>query len=565
MDVKLNSGAGKGRIRIRSSLGANGGKKNGHKASFVDQINKSFNPRKSSADYYHENAMRNNLKNRNDSSDGSDSSDDDGNFHKGGNNGNTAEQRILRSKLPRKSATRASDAIANEMDKANFLTNPMPVADNEANGNMQRPKRNNRHHRNRRQKLFPKAEVTIGPWIDNGFYYDFDSPDAFTDRDLKRIKKQMDKIIRQKLPLILEEVSRDEAHRRIEDLGEPYKVKSLSGLQKTITLYHIGDKWWDLCAGLHVEHTGELDPKAISLESVAGAYWRCDGKNAMLQRIYETAWENQAQLDEYVHRQEEAKRRDHRTLGAKLSLFTIQESAGGGLVFWHPKGAVVRRVMEDFWKEAHLAAGYQILYTPHVANVELWKQSGHFDFYHESMFNQMDVEGDPFQLRPTNYPFHCLVFKDGLGSYRDLPMRWAAATTVEMAVVTTMTVTADATAAVTVTTRATASTAAVTPTTPTATVTSAPIFAASSGMSRSTARCPSSRKISTRNIPTCHRAVSKLSKTSVASTISVCLAVTPAPSLSPRSTKPPSRTMSSIKSRTVVSISLPPFNRSLGL
>lgn len=280
------------------------------------------------------------------------------------------------------------------------------------------------------QKLFPKAQVTIGPWIDNGFYYDFDSPDAFTDRDLKRIKKEMDKIIRQKLPLVREEVTPDEARRRIDAQGEPYKLEILSGLQEPITLYHIGDRWWDLCAGPHVEHTGQLDSKAILLESVAGAYWRGDENNAMLQRIYGTAWENQEQLDEYVRRREEAKRRDHRTLGAKLDLFTIQEAAGGGLVFWHPKGAIVRRIMEDFWKEAHLEDGYEILYTPHVANVDLWKQSGHFDFYQESMFDQMDVEGDAFQLRPMNCPFHCLVFRDGLRSYRDLPLRWAELGTV---------------------------------------------------------------------------------------------------------------------------------------
>lgn len=280
------------------------------------------------------------------------------------------------------------------------------------------------------QKLFPHAQVTIGPWIENGFYYDFDVSEAFTDKDLKRIKKEMDKIIRMKLPLVREEVSRSEAERRIAQIGEKYKLEILSGLQDPITIYHVGDKWWDLCAGPHVEHTGMLDGKCIALESVAGAYWRGDEKNAMLQRIYGTCWETPEQLEEYLRRKEEAKRRDHRVLGAKLGLFTIQEQAGGGLVFWHAKGARVRRIMEDFWKERHLAAGYELLYTPHVANVGLWKTSGHWDFYQDSMFDQMQVEDEVYQLKPMNCPFHCLVFKDGLKSYRELPLRWAELGTV---------------------------------------------------------------------------------------------------------------------------------------
>ena len=280
------------------------------------------------------------------------------------------------------------------------------------------------------QKLFPKAQVTIGPWIENGFYYDFDVEEAFTDKDLKRIKKEMDKIIRQKMPLVKETVSREEAEKRITQLGEKYKLEILSGLQDPITLYHIGDRWWDLCAGPHVEHTGILNSKAIALESVAGAYWRGDENNAMLQRIYGTCWETPEQLNEYIRRNEEAKRRDHRVLGQKLGLFSIQEEAGGGLVFWHPKGSRVRKIMEDFWKEKHLEADYELLYTPHVASVDLWKTSGHLDFYQESMFDQMDVENDMYQLKPMNCPFHCLVYKDGLRSYRELPLRWAELGTV---------------------------------------------------------------------------------------------------------------------------------------
>eukprot|EP00171_Calliarthron_tuberculosum_P014389 IDg14389t1 len=280
------------------------------------------------------------------------------------------------------------------------------------------------------QRLFPDAKVTIGPWIADGFYYDFDAPQPFTDADLKRIQKEMSKIMRQRLPLVREELPRTEARERIEALQEPYKLEILESINDPVTLYHIGDQWWDLCAGPHLAHTGELNPKCVALESVAGAYWRGDEKNAMLQRIYGTAWETPEQLQEHLRRKAEAKRRDHRVLGPQLGLFSIQEEAGGGLVFWHPKGAAVRRVMEDFWKDAHVRAGYDLLCTPHVANVSLWKTSGHLDFYSESMFQRIEVENEQYQLKPMNCPFHCLVFKDGLRSYRELPLRWAELGTV---------------------------------------------------------------------------------------------------------------------------------------
>lgn len=281
------------------------------------------------------------------------------------------------------------------------------------------------------QKLFPKAQVTIGPWIEDGFYYDFAGVDPFTDKDLKRIKKEMDKIIRQNFPLIREEVSREEAENRIREIGEKYKLEILNGIaSENISLYHVGDRWWDLCAGPHVESTKELDTKAILLEKVAGAYWRGDEKNEMLQRIYGTCWENEEQLKEYLRRKEEAKRRDHRLLGQKLGLYSIQNDAGGGLVFWHPKGAIVRRIIEDFWKDQHVRGGYELLYTPHVAQAGLWDTSGHSDFYKDGMFNPMDVEGEKYLLKPMNCPFHCLIFKEGLRSYRELPLRWAELGTV---------------------------------------------------------------------------------------------------------------------------------------
>eukprot|EP00587_Corethron_hystrix_P003053 CAMPEP_0113319920 /NCGR_PEP_ID=MMETSP0010_2-20120614/13925_1 /TAXON_ID=216773 ORGANISM="Corethron hystrix, Strain 308" /NCGR_SAMPLE_ID=MMETSP0010_2 /ASSEMBLY_ACC=CAM_ASM_000155 /LENGTH=689 /DNA_ID=CAMNT_0000177577 /DNA_START=200 /DNA_END=2269 /DNA_ORIENTATION=+ /assembly_acc=CAM_ASM_000155 len=293
------------------------------------------------------------------------------------------------------------------------------------------------------QKVFPEAQVTIGPWIDNGFYYDFYFPDTvdeegnavpgrkLVDGDLKKIKKAMDKIIKAKLPIHREDVSREEAAARIAAINEPFKKEILDSIPSDdISIYHIGDEWWDLCAGPHVESTGDLAPKAIALQNVAGAYWRGDEKREMLQRIYATAWKDPKQLKAYKKLREEAKKRDHRLLGKKLDLFSIQEDAGGGLVFWHPKGSTMRRKIEDFWREAHIENGYDIVFTPHIANIDLWKTSGHFDFYEEGMFDQMDVEGQEYQIRPMNCPFHCLMYKDDLRSYRDLPIRWAELGTV---------------------------------------------------------------------------------------------------------------------------------------
>nr|GMC83957.1 threonine--tRNA ligase, chloroplastic/mitochondrial 2 [Ipomoea batatas] len=292
------------------------------------------------------------------------------------------------------------------------------------------------------QKIYPNAKVTIGPWIENGFYYDFDM-EPLTDKDLKRIKQEMDRIIRRNLPLIREEVSRDEAQRRITAVNEPYKIEILDSIkEEPITIYHIGDEWWDLCAGPHVESTGNIDRKAVALESVAGAYWRGDVSKPMLQRIYGTAWETEDQLKAFIHFKEEAKRRDHRRLGQDLDLFSIQanelklklvnwqDEAGGGLVFWHPKGAVVRHIIEDAWKRIHIERGYDLLYTPHVAKADLWKISGHLDFYKENMFDQMEIENERYQLRPMNCPYHILVYKRKLHSYRDFPIRVAELGTV---------------------------------------------------------------------------------------------------------------------------------------
>ncbi|VVA90798.1 unnamed protein product [Arabis nemorensis] len=280
------------------------------------------------------------------------------------------------------------------------------------------------------QKLFPNAKVTIGPWIDNGFYYDFDM-EPLTDKDLKRIKKEMDRIISRNLPLLREEVSREEAQKRIMAINEPYKMEILESIkEEPITLYHIGNEWWDLCAGPHVETTGKINKKAVELESVAGAYWRGDEKRQMLQRIYGTAWESEEQLKAYLHFKEEAKRRDHRRIGQDLDLFSIQDEAGGGLVFWHPKGAIVRNIIEESWKRMHVEHGYDLIYTPHVAKADLWKISGHLDFYSENMYDQMEIEDELYQLRPMNCPYHILLYQRKRQSYRDLPIRVAELGTV---------------------------------------------------------------------------------------------------------------------------------------
>lgn len=282
------------------------------------------------------------------------------------------------------------------------------------------------------QKVFPSAQCTIGPWIDRGFYYDFYYPEGFSNQDMKKIKKEMYKIIRKDYPLRREEVSREEAERRIREINEPYKLELLDAIKtEPITIYHIGDEWWDLCAGPHVESTGKLDQKAFDLESVAGAYWRGDETKPMLQRIYGTAWENAEQLQAYNDFKAEAKRRDHRTIGQDLSLFSLQQdNAGGGLVFWHPKGAYMRHMIETYWKDLHLARGYELLYSPHVAKQELWKTSGHSDFYSENMYQPIKVEEEMYQLKPMNCPFHIVVYQDGYYSYKDLPIRWAELGTV---------------------------------------------------------------------------------------------------------------------------------------
>ena len=277
------------------------------------------------------------------------------------------------------------------------------------------------------QKLFPKAQVTIGPWIENGFYYDFDNPEPFTEKDLKAIKKEMVRIINRKLPVTREEVSREQAEQRIKAINEPYKLEILNDIkQEPITIYHLGEQWWDLCAGPHVENTAELNPEAIDLESLAGAYWRGDETKAQLQRIYGTAWESPEQLTEYKRRKEEALRRDHRKLGKELGLFVFSDQVGPGLPLWTPKGTMLRSTLEDFLKQEQVKRGYQQVVTPHVGRVDLFKTSGHWQKYREDLFPMMgESEEEGFVLKAMNCPFHIQIYKSELRSYRELPIRLA--------------------------------------------------------------------------------------------------------------------------------------------
>jgi threonyl-tRNA synthetase len=270
--------------------------------------------------------------------------------------------------------------------------------------------------------LFPEALPTIGPAIENGFYYDFDRAAAFTPEDLERLERRMVEIVASDFPMTGRQVTRQEAVDAF--AGNPYKVEIAREIPdgEPITLYTIGE-FTDLCRGGHAESTGAIG--AFKLTSVAGAYWRGDEHKPMLQRIYGTAWYDRGQLDEYVARLEEAHRRDHRRLGLELDLFSIEEDAGGGLVFWHPKGAIVRGLIENFIREGLRERGYQPVVTPHVVSERLYEISGHLENFGENMFGPLDAEGQRFRLKPMNCPGHILIYKSRLRSYRDLPLRFS--------------------------------------------------------------------------------------------------------------------------------------------
>jgi len=278
------------------------------------------------------------------------------------------------------------------------------------------------------KELFPDAKLAIGPAIDEGFYYDFDIDRPFTPEDLILIEKKMLEIIKQNNPFVRKVVSRQEAIELFKKSGEDYKVELLEEIEEeVVTLYKEGG-FIDLCRGPHIDLTGQVT--AFKLLSTAGAYWRGSEKNKMLQRIYGTSFTDEKDLAEYLNFLEEVKKRDHRRLGRELDLFSISEEIGPGLILWHPNGAIIRRTIEDFWLEEHSRAGYKILYTPHIAKLQLWQKSGHLDFYKEYLYSHMEVEGIDYQIKPMNCPFHIHVYKTSLRSYRDLPIRYAELGTV---------------------------------------------------------------------------------------------------------------------------------------
>ncbi len=276
--------------------------------------------------------------------------------------------------------------------------------------------------------LFPDARVAIGPAIQDGFYYDFDIDRTFTPEDIAAIEKEMEQIIRKNSPFVRKEMPREEAIALFEKTGEIYKVELIRAIPDEKVSIYEEDGFTDLCRGPHLASTGRI--AAFKLLSVAGAYWRGDERNKMLQRIYGTSFTDRKDLRKYLDFLEEVKKRDHRKLGRELDLFSISDEIGSGLILWHPNGALIRKTIEDFWRNEHLKADYKILYTPHIAKIDLWRQSGHLDFYRENMYSPMEIEGVDYEIKPMNCPFHIHVYRSALRSYRDLPLRYAELGTV---------------------------------------------------------------------------------------------------------------------------------------
>ena len=278
-------------------------------------------------------------------------------------------------------------------------------------------------------ELFPDAKLAIGPPISDGFYYDFDLPRSLTPEDLEQIDAGMKRILRGDHQFARSVISRADALRRF--AAQPYKLELIHDLPEgeEISLF-TQDTFTDLCRGPHVASTAELNAGAFKLTATAGAYWRGDERRPMLQRIYGTAWQTEQELAAYLERLVEIEKRDHRRLGRELGLFSIQEQVGPGLIFWHPKGARLRSVIEDFWKRQHYAGGYELVNTPHVGREWLWRTSGHLDFYAENMFPKLEVDNNSYYLKPMNCPFHIMIYKSDIRSYRDLPLRWAELGTV---------------------------------------------------------------------------------------------------------------------------------------
>jgi threonyl-tRNA synthetase len=288
--------------------------------------------------------------------------------------------------------------------------------------------------------LFPTAKFAIGPAIEDGFYYDFDLTRPLTPEDLAVIEAKMRAIIAANLPFERRELSPEDARAHFKD--QPYKLELIEGIlagqesedgealetaPPALSIFKHGD-FEDLCRGPHLASTGLIGP--VKLLSVAGAYWRGDEHRQMLQRIYGTAWENQAELDQYLWKMEEAAKRDHRKLGKDLDLFSTNPNIGAGLVLWHPAGAIIRHQIETFWKEEHIKRGYQLVYTPHLASEEIYKISGHLEAYGDMMYSPMDIDGNPYRAKPMNCPGHICIYQSSMRSYRDLPVRYAELGTV---------------------------------------------------------------------------------------------------------------------------------------
>jgi threonyl-tRNA synthetase len=286
--------------------------------------------------------------------------------------------------------------------------------------------------------IFPEgaAKIAIGPPIADGFYYDFDLPRPLTPEDLEEIEKRMRKVFSEEHEFIRRELSADEAREIFKD--QPYKQDLITGLEaggfdeygepleeETVISIYTHDDFVDLCRGPHVESTKDINPKAVKLLNVAGAYWRGDERNPMLQRIYGTAWKTKQDLKKYLQKLEEAKKRDHRRLGKDLDLYSTNPDVGSGLVLWHPNGAYVRYKAEQYCMDEHLKNGYEFVYSPHIGKAQLWETSGHLTWYEENMYSPLDIDEELYFLKPMNCPFHIMIYKNSLRSYRDLPLRWA--------------------------------------------------------------------------------------------------------------------------------------------
>ncbi len=280
------------------------------------------------------------------------------------------------------------------------------------------------------QSLYPEAKFGVGPAIEGGFYYDFDINTKLTDEDLLKIEKKMMELAVEDKPFTRMELSKQEALDYFEKVDDKYKLEIISEFdenEETISLYHEGD-FTDLCRGPHIPSVGKI--KYVKLINISGSYWRGDEKRQSLQRIYGVSFPKKKMLDEHLELLEEAKKRDHRKLGKQLGLFSIEEESGPGLIYWHPKGASIRNTVENFWREAHIKNGYDLVYSPHIGKSWLWETSGHLSHFKENMFAPMTIDDTDYYIKPMNCPFHILMYKSNMHSYRDLPLRWAELGTV---------------------------------------------------------------------------------------------------------------------------------------